>query len=86
MQLVLLVTSLVVPSALSFTCMGDQLRRSTKLDAVGIFYSTTTGNTENVAGYIQEAAGQDEIYDIGDVSAETFKTYDGLLLRCRNFF
>merc|ERR1719174_2461930 len=37
--------------------------------AVGLVYSTTTGNTETVAGYIAEATGLDAV-DIGDVSGD----------------
>lgn len=40
-------------------------------------YSTTTGNTETVAGYITAATGLDAV-DIGDV-ADSFDSFDGLI-------
>lgn len=55
-------------------------RSKVQLNAVGIFYATTTGNTETIAGYIQEAAGTDSIYDIGDVSDEEFSSFEGLVI------
>merc|ERR1711907_258804 len=44
---------------------------------VGLFYSTTTGNTETVAGYIAEKAGLEAV-DIGD--AEDIAGFDGLII------
>ena len=40
---------------------------STSLDGAVVYYSTSTGNTETVAGYIAEAAGV-SAEDIGDAS------------------
>lgn len=70
---------LVLPNALGFSVPLTR-PRLTQLNAVGIFYSTTTGNTETVAGYIQEAAGASEILDIGSVSDDTFMKYDGFIV------
>jgi len=47
--------------------------------AVGLFFGTQTGKTEEVAGVIGEAAGL-EATDIGEVSAEDLAGYDGLLV------
>ena len=50
---------------------------------VGLFYGTTTGNTEEVAELIQEKLGEDNISEIGDVndlSAEQLTGYDLLIL------
>ena len=44
---------------------------------VGLFYSTTTGNTETVAGYISSAIGVDAV-DIAD--AEDLSSFDGLIV------
>jgi len=41
-------------------------RTSTSLNAV--YYSTSTGNTETIAGYIAEAAGAGDAVEIGDAS------------------
>jgi len=52
-------------------------RATTPSMGVGLFYSTTTGNTEVVAGYISEAIGVDPV-DIAD--AEDIASYDGLII------
>ena len=54
-------------------------RTSTPQMAVGLLYSTTTGNTETVAGYIAGATGL-EAEDIGDKSADDVAAYDGLII------
>ena len=45
--------------------------------SVGVFYSSTTGNTETVAGYVTEACGV-EAADIAD--AEDITAFDGLII------
>jgi len=47
--------------------------------AVGLLYSTQTGNTETVAGVIAEAAGV-EATPIDDVEAADLAGYDGLIV------
>jgi len=49
------------------------------LRAVGLLYSTQTGNTETVAGIIAEAAGV-EATPIDDVDAADLAGYDGLIV------
>ncbi|KAL3919430.1 MAG: hypothetical protein SGPRY_005634 [Prymnesium sp.] len=44
---------------------------------VGLIYSTTTGNTETVAGYLA-AETSAEMQDIADVSKDEMMSYDGL--------
>jgi len=51
------------------------------LKAIGIFYSTQTGNTETVAGMIGEAAGV-EPTEIGEIDMEDLAGYDGLIVGC----
>jgi len=46
---------------------------------VGLIYSTTTGNTETVAGYIGEATGLEAV-DIGDLGGDDVAGYDGLII------
>merc|ERR1711990_894769 len=46
---------------------------------VGLLYSTTTGNTEAVAGYIAAATGLTE-QDIGDVDGAGVAAFDGLII------
>merc|ERR1719258_577598 len=47
--------------------------------AVGLVYSTTTGNTETVAGYITEKTGIEAV-DIGDLDGDSVAAYDGLII------
>ena len=46
--------------------------------SVGLLYSTTTGNTETVAGYITAACGV-EAEDIGDVEDDAIMAHDALI-------
>lgn len=63
----------VSPMALS------SVRSQTSLDMAAIYYSSSTGNTETVAGYIAEAAGL-EASDIGDASDDDITGGDSLIL------
>merc|ERR1719484_162000 len=47
--------------------------------AVGLVYSTTTGNTETVAGYIAEATGLEAV-DIADLSGDDVAGFDGIII------
>merc|ERR1712087_674542 len=47
----------------------------------GLFYATQTGNTETAAGFIAEQSGAEAV-DVGDISAEDFASYDGLIVGC----
>jgi hypothetical protein len=52
----------------------------TSLNSVGLYYSTSTGNTETVAGYIASAAGI-EAEEIGDVkSGEDMLKHDAIIV------
>ena len=46
---------------------------------VGLIYSTTTGNTEVVAGYVAAETGL-EMVDIGDLDGATVGGFDGLIV------
>merc|ERR1712094_8914 len=52
----------------------------TALNAVKMYYSTSTGNTKTVAGYISEAAGLDGFDDIGDATDDDITGADGLIV------
>jgi flavodoxin I len=53
--------------------------RASSLDMkVGLIYSTTTGNTETVAGYVEAATGA-TMTDIGDCSPDDLMAFDGLI-------
>jgi len=63
---------------------GASLARRQRLSAckaVGLVYSTQTGNTETVAGYIAAEAGL-EAADIGDYAAADLADFDGLIVGC----
>merc|ERR1719333_488031 len=45
----------------------------------GLYYSTTTGNTETVAGYVAEATGLEAV-DIADADGETIQGHDSLIV------
>merc|ERR1740130_150950 len=47
--------------------------------AVGLVYSTTTGNTETVAGYIAEETGLSAV-DIADLPGEAVAAFDGIIV------
>merc|ERR1719379_223696 len=46
---------------------------------VGLIYSTTTGNTETVAGYITAKTGIEAV-DIGDLDGDGVAAFDGLII------
>merc|ERR1711924_530398 len=47
--------------------------------AVGLVYSTTTGNTETVAGYISAETGLDPV-DIADMTPDAIAALDGIIV------
>lgn len=70
----------ILSSSDAFT--GHQsLPRSSALFAskVGIYYSSSTGNTETVGGYIAEAAGGLDLIDIGDAKDEEILALDSII-------
>ena len=68
-----------VASGFSLTPAKTVRAFSTALDASVVYYSTSTGNTETVAGYISEAAGI-SMEDIGDASEAEIKGFDSLIV------
>merc|ERR1711865_797654 len=56
--------------------MGAAMPSTTALDDVKMYYSTSTGNTETVAGYISSAAGLASFDDIGDATDDEIKGAD----------
>jgi len=56
-------------------------KSSTSLQmSTGLYYSTSTGNTETVSGYIGEAVGGLEAEDIGDASDDEISGHDSLII------
>ena len=66
-------------SVQGFTTIGQSKGFSTALNEAKIYYASSTGNTETIAGYISEAAGCD-CEDIGDVDIEELKGLDSLIV------
>ncbi len=77
-----------LPVVLGFTIQPATVSHSsfkTQLDAVGIFFGTSTGNTESVAELISAEFGDDasEPIDIDSVQgklADEFAKYDALIV------
>jgi flavodoxin I len=73
---------LALASALTVAPMrsaGVVARHGAPNMAVGLIYSTTTGNTETVAGYIAAKTGLDMV-DIADLDGESVAAFDGLII------
>jgi len=68
-----------LPAVSGFAFVPSGSRASTALDAVGLYYSTSTGNTETCAGYLAEAAGL-SAEDIGDASDDDVTGADALIV------
>jgi len=82
MKLSTLCLLLTAPAADGFAFSAGQAPRTsfTKLDmSAGVYYSTSTGNTETVAGYIAEATGLNA-EDIGDASDADIQGHDSLIV------
>merc|ERR1719426_216206 len=77
----LVLQALVGCSALSVAPMRSAAvaRAAAPRMAVGLIYSTTTGNTETVAGYIAAKTGL-EMVDIGGLDGDSVAAYDGLII------
>ena len=75
--------STAVPAA-GFTLAGDNLRSKASPTAlfggVGVWYSSSTGNSETVASYISSAAGVSEYNDIGDAKDSDIEGADCLIV------
>merc|ERR1719331_1751722 len=65
--------------SLGMTHTAPAMRASDTQMGVGLLYSTTTGNTETVAGYITEATGIEAV-DIADVSGDDVAAFDGIIV------
>jgi flavodoxin I len=52
---------------------------TTALNSVGLYYSSSTGNTETVAGYIAEQTGA-SAEDIGDATDEEILNHEALII------
>jgi flavodoxin I len=52
--------------------------------AIGIFYETTTGETESVSEMIRDEFGGDivTLHEIGSVENDDFSEYESLIIAC----
>lgn len=52
------------------------------MEKIGIFYGSTTGETETVAGEIAKIIGEDkvDVYNVAECGADDIKKYDNLIL------
>merc|ERR1712154_68248 len=66
----------------SFSFIPSKTTRvlDTSLFSTGVYYSTSTGNTETVAGYIAEAAGSSGPEDIADAKDSEILGHDSLIV------
>jgi flavodoxin I len=48
--------------------------------SVGLYYSTSTGNTETIAGYIADKVGIEDWNDIGDVETDEVLAKDAIIV------
>ena len=58
------------------------------MSKIALFYGTQTGNTEELAGKIQEEFGGDDVVavqDIADASADDFQERDLIVNACPNW-
>mmetsp|Transcript_33705 Transcript_33705/g.47909 ORF Transcript_33705/g.47909 Transcript_33705/m.47909 type:complete len:204 (-) Transcript_33705:73-684(-) len=81
MMFKILTVAALVGSVQGFAVMpASSARSATALDmSVGLYYSTSTGNTETVAGYIAEVAGL-SAEDIGDASDAEVTGHDAIIV------
>ena len=76
-----LAASIILSSAgiaQAFQVAPSAARSSTALN--GVYYSTSTGNTETIAGYIADAVGSGDAEEIGDASDDTITGSDYLIV------
>jgi flavodoxin I len=75
-----IVLATIVASVKGFSLVSNSNRLNTALNSVGIYFSTSTGNTETVAGYISKAAGGLSFDDIGDAKDEEILGRNALIV------
>jgi len=59
--------------------LHTRVRNSPKM-SIGLYYSTSTGNTETVAEYIANAAGVEDWKDIGDAEDDEVTGHDSIIV------
>jgi len=75
-----LLAASIVATANAFAPALSKTPVSSALNAVGVYYSTSTGNTETVCGYIAEAVGTEDWADIGDAEDDDVTGADALII------
>jgi len=66
-------------SANAFAPITQKPSFNTEMNSVGVYYSTSTGNTETVCGYICDAVGA-EMVDIGDAEEGDLASHDTIIV------
>lgn len=80
LSLTLLLATASGVNGFAFQGASSLLRlETTALNSVGLYYSTSTGNTETVAGYIAGAAGI-EAEEISGVSGDDIMQHEALIV------
>jgi len=74
------VASPVAISHLPTAAQRSQRVSMSPLMSVGLYYSTTTGNTETVAGYIAEKTGISDMKDIADADEAEIAGHDAIIV------
>jgi flavodoxin I len=77
---VLLAAGVLISTTEAFAPVAQNSVKNTALDAYKMYYSTSTGNTETIAGYIAEYAGISDFEDIGDATDSDVTGCDGLIV------
>jgi len=76
-----ILSAVLLASAQAFAPVANNAFSSTQLDAAKIYYSTSTGNTETIAGYITDEIGDGaEAEDIGDADDSDVTGADCLIV------
>ena len=77
----LIISAVAVSGVAAFTSKAPAARRTSSLSmSTGVYYSTQTGNTETVAGYIAEAAGISDFKDISDATQSEIEGHDSIIV------
>ena len=77
----LIISAVAVSGVAAFTSKAPAARHTSSLSmSTGVYYSTQTGNTETVAGYIAEAAGISDFKDISDATQSEIEGHDSIIV------
>mmetsp|Transcript_3653 Transcript_3653/g.4128 ORF Transcript_3653/g.4128 Transcript_3653/m.4128 type:complete len:204 (-) Transcript_3653:142-753(-) len=75
-----ILSAVLLASVEAFAPVQHMAVSTTQLEASKCYYSTSTGNTETIAGYITAETGDDEAEDIGDAEDADITGADCLII------